>query len=187
MKTMLEFPKERPSRMLSSTSRGYLAALEHLCHEMREDEIVQHMALAGGDRSVEEYNPKIAALGFANIQGAAFFYLGRDGMPCAAGGYGMDPYMPGVWQSWMVGTEKGWKEHWRDLTKGTRWLMSELLTGGARRLETTVIASRKEAQDWYTDFLGMKYEGVRRSYCASGEDVLLYSYTQEDWNGRWGQ
>lgn len=182
MKTMLEWPDKPPKRMLSQSNPQWFAAISELCQNMRPDEIEQHMAIAGADKSVEDYNPRVAALGFVNIDGVGFFLLDRHDMPCAAGGYGIDQYMPGVWQSWMVGTEQGWKDNWRDITKATRWIMSELMTGGARRLETSVTASRTHAQDWYTKFLGMTFEGVRRSYCASGEDVLLYSMTKEDWH-----
>lgn len=180
----LIFPKNNPQRMLPQSSKGYFAALEHLCHNMAESERRQSVLVAGGDPSVDEYDPSIAFRTLSSYEGIAFFYLGDDSMPVAAGGYRHDGAVGGVWQSWMIGTDDGWKRYWRDLTKGSLWLMAQLFDGGARRLETTVIASRTDAQKWYTDFLGLTLEGERRGYLPNGESIMLFGMTEEDFHVR---
>jgi hypothetical protein len=182
---LLNYPDSLPRGVFDKSNKLWMSAVSEVCHAMRDDEIVQHMAIAAAGAPVEEYDPRIAALGIVNMQGAGFFMVDAKGNPYCVGGYAPDPYMPGVWQSWMAGTQAGWDAHWRDITKATRWLMGKLLDGDARRLETNCIASRTEAQAWYVDFLGMKPEGVRRAYCANGEDLHLFSITREDWHGRW--
>lgn len=184
MKTRLIFPEMPPKRMLPSSSPGYFYAIERLCRSMRADEQLQHMLVMGADPTVDEYDPRIAAKAMLHIEGTSFWYVGDDDEPVAAGGYAMDPAVPGVWQSWMVGTEDGWARYWRDLTKGSRWLMAQLFFNGARRLETTQIASRDRAARWHTEFLGMQLEGARRRYFPDGSDMLLFSMTDHDF---WAQ
>ena len=93
-------------------------------------------------------------------------------MPAAAGGYHMT--FEGVWQSWMVGTEDGWKNHWRSITKGCRWLADALFDQGARRLQTSALASRTEAIRWYIKGLKMKPCGVWEGYGRHGEAVAHF-------------
>lgn len=184
----INYPDKPPARMLNKQSIGFAGAIEYICHRLSDDERVQAVACSGGDPLKDEYDAGIAIRHFisASGQGPAFFYLDRDKMPCAAGGYVADPVFPGVWQSWMIGTQAAWENEWKGLTHGARWLIKELMDGGARRLETTVLASRTDAQKWYANFLGMQHEGVRRGITVAGEDVLLYGFTKEDWHVRWG-
>lgn len=177
----INYPDKPPKRMIPSTSPGFFYAVEDLCRRMRVEERRQHMLVMGGNPDEEDYNPMIAARGMLQLGGVAFWYVNDEKRPVAAGGYVDDPTMPGVWQSWMVGTEEGWGKYWQDLTKGSRWLISQLLTGGARRLETTVLAGRDEAMKWHTDFLGMRVEGTRRRYFPDGSDMILCSITDRDW------
>lgn len=151
--------------------------------DMRETERRQHQAFmtATEEQLAPEYDAGAAADVFIARAGVGGYYLTPDGRPVCAGGWEPSSGMPGVWSSWMVATDEAWDRYAMDLTRGTRWMMSQLLMGGARRLETCVLESRTDAQIWFTDHLGMQLEGRRRAYCPSGEDVLLYSFTREDW------
>lgn len=181
----LNYPDKLPPGVFDKGHRLWFSAVAEVCQNMRADEIVQHMQIAAAGAPVEEFDPRIASVGIVNMSGVGFFMVDKAGSPYCVGGYSPDPFMPGVWQSWMASTQAGWDGHWRDITKATRWLIAQLLDGGARRLETNCLASREKAQEWYVDFLGMKPEGERRGYCANGESLRLFGITQEDWHGRW--
>ena len=149
------------------------ADLIWLCDRMRPDEIEQYLALT----FAEKWDPEVAARGFMNTGGMKFTVLQNDGLPAAAGGY--EEVQPGVWQSWMVGTPEGWAEQWRSLTKATRWLMDGLIEQGARRLQTTALASRECAIEWYERSLRMTREGTMRGYGRQGEDVAMFARLAE--------
>jgi len=171
--------------MFASQSTQWLAAVEHVCHHMRLEEQVQHLAfMADTETERPDYNPRAAAASFLAADGLGAFYCNDQGKPVLCGGW--QPTLPGVWSSWMVGTDEAWESYWRDVTKGTRWTMDKLMQGGARRLETCVLASRTAAWEWFERHLGMQREGVRREYTPAGEDVFLYSYTRSDWVARLG-
>ena len=165
-----------PARPPSNVVECRHAHIVYLCGVMRPDEIEQYLALTGADK----YDPDVAARGFINTQGMKFTVLMNDNTPAAAGGF--EEVIPGVWQSWMVGSEAGWAEQWRSLTKATRWLMDGLFEMGARRLQTTALASRAGAIDWYTrkkGGLGMSYEGTWRRFGRNGEDVACFARIAE--------
>lgn len=142
--------------------------LLHLCENMRADEIEQYLALTGAER----YNPEIAANGMFNMGGHRFTLVG-DRLPVVAGGY--CEVIPGVWNSWMVGTDEGWEKHWRSITRASRWMIDFMFNEvGARRIETMALSSRTEACYWYERSLGMVYEGTRSGFGMGGEDVAFY-------------
>lgn len=144
-----------------------LSVLLYLCERARPDEIEQFEALTG-----TEYDPEAAAVGFWSSGKWALAVAHPNGEPAAAGGY--EQVQPGVWQSWMVGTEKGWAEMWVDIHRTTRFLTESLVDSGlARRLQTNVLAKRAEAIKWYGR-LGLKYEGTMRGLAANGEDVSFF-------------
>lgn len=163
-----------PARPPSNVIECRDAHLYWLCERMRPDEIDQYVALTGA----EGFDPMIAARGMCNSGGLRFTVLQRDGLPAAAGGY--IEVEPGVWQSWMVGTPEGWAEQWRSITKAVRWLMAGLFESGARRLETSALADRTEAREWYERGLGLQYEGTWRARAHDGRDVVCYSRVAED-------
>ncbi|MFP3648361.1 hypothetical protein, partial [Paraburkholderia sp. SIMBA_054] len=90
--------------------------LVYLAECMRQDERRQFTVATG-----IVFEPSIAAQWLINTaarSGAfAVTILRADGLPAAAGGF--EPVAPGVWQSWMAGSEEGWAEQWRSLTKAT--------------------------------------------------------------------
>lgn len=155
----------KPPRNLIACRNGHIV---YLCANMRADEIVQYEALTG-----YKFDPEVAAAHMIALPGLKFTVVGPDSIPAAAGGY--HEIIPGVWQSWMVGTEEGWRTSWRSITKATLWLIEGLLEQGARRLQTTALESRVQACEWYTRALGLKMEGVHRAFGANGEDVLAFS------------
>lgn len=157
-------------RLPSNTVPTTLLHLHYICHRMRADEIEQYVVFMG----LDEYNPDLAAAHFHSLAGPRLTVLGVDGLPAAAGGY--YEIFPGVWNSWMAGTQDGWDTHWRSLTKATRWLMDHVIDHfGARRLQTAVLATRKQTQQWYDKSLLMVYEGTWCGYGRKGEDMAHYS------------
>lgn len=163
-------PSRPPSNVIACRDRH----LSYLCEHMRKDEIEQYLALTGA----KEYDYETAARGFSNMGGMKFTVLGDDNLPAAAGGY--EEVSPGVWQSWMVGTQAGWDAQWRSLTKATRWLMAGLFDLGARRLQTNCLSSRTRAIDWYERSLGLQREGTWRQFGSDGQDVACFARVKED-------
>lgn len=145
------------------------AHLQYLCERMRPDEVEQYLALT----QHKDFDPDLAARVMMNTPGMKFTLVGDDGLPACAGGY--EEILPGIWQSWMVGSVEGWGKNWRSITKGSRWLMDGLFQMGARRLQTSALASRTQALEWYERSLGLEREGVMRAFGRNGEDVVLYS------------
>jgi len=136
---------------------------------MREDEIEQYVALTGA----RQWEPEVAARGFMIAPGLKFTVIDSKGMPAASGGF--EQVLPGIWQSWMIGTQAGWDECWRSITKASLWLMDGLLKGQARRLETLVHAKRTHTCEWYERALGMYCEGEKKMFCADGSSALMYA------------
>lgn len=159
-------------RLPSCAVKLDLLHLHYICHRMREDEIHQYKVLMG----VDEYNPDLVACYFHGLPGPRLTVLGPDGYPAASGGY--HEVFPGVWQSWMCGTQAGWDSSWRSLTKATRWLMDHLFDKlMARRLQTSALATRVKAIEWYTHPHGlqMTYEGTWHGYGRNGEAVSHFA------------
>ncbi len=148
----------------------------YLSERMRADEIAQWCALTGH----ATYDADLAARAIIATMGPlAFAIIGPDNLPVVVGGFTED--RPGVFQTWMVGTEAGWAQHWRGITKHSRRVMDGLLASGrAHRIQTHALASRREAQVWYERGLGMKREGVLRRYFADGQDAVVFSKVAED-------
>jgi hypothetical protein len=165
-------PITRPPSNLISCKPSHLL---YLCDRMRADEREQHEAVVSGI----PFDPDAAAVGMMKLlSGVSFTLVDDDSIPLVAGGW--NEVFPGVWQSWMVGTEDAWKKHWRSITKGCRWLMDGLFReAGARRLQTNALASRAQAIEWYERSLGLVHEGTMRGYGINGEDVAMFSRVAE--------
>lgn len=143
-----------------------LLELLKLASMARPDEIEQYEALVGKKYDFEE-----VAVDFYNRPGVKLVILDGD-TPIVAGGY--DLIMPGVWQSWMIGTMDTWKTHWRTITKCTRRFMDGMLET-ERRLQTLVLASRVQTAEWYVRGLKMEYEGTLKGFGMNGEDADMYA------------
>lgn len=144
--------------------------LTKLAYTLRGDEKRQWEAVTG-----LAYDPELAAANFVATPGVKFCLLDDDGNPVAAGGY--TDMGHGVWKSWMVGTQEGWDNHWRTITKNVRKVMDAMFAGGARRLETEAAADRKAAHVWYVRSLKMKMEGVHVAKYADGSDMVSFGRT----------
>jgi hypothetical protein len=150
--------------------------LVYLVENMRADEIEQYMALSGAD----EYRQDVVISTMLGLMlaGPAFTVLAPDEqgrvLPISAGGY--TQVIPGVWNSWMVGTQTGWEKFWRRITIGTRWVMDFMFEQmGARRLQTNALVSRDAACWWYQKSLKMAPEGVWVAFGKNGEDVACFA------------
>lgn len=162
------------ARLPSNVIPCRAAHLVCLAEDMRQDERAQFLAVTG----LQAYSPETAAHWLvdtaAKSQGFAFTVLLDDHMPAAAGGF--QPVAPGVWQAWMVGTEQGWAQQWRALTKTTRWLMDRIFEAtDAHRLQTSAITSRGKAIEWFERSLGFRQEGLQRHFGIRGEDIAHFS------------
>lgn len=156
-----------------------LQVLDYLCKHMRADEVEQYEALTG-----KAYDAERAAVEM--FQSGQIRYALHDGkgVPIVAGGY--DPIIPGVWQSWMVGTQPGWEKHWRVIHRGTAWMIQQMMDNGARRLQTSALAKRTAACAWY-EKLGMRLEGTMPEFGVGGEDVVQFSITRKRWEDEYGR
>lgn len=148
--------------------------LAYLCQRMRADEREQWCALNG----VQEYDADAAARQLASLPGISFALIGGDSMPLCAGGF--VEVRPGVWQSWMVGSEDGWAKDWRTITKACRKVMDNLLASDrCHRIETLCLASRDLARRWYMKALGESFEGIARGWFPDGRDAAWYAKVKE--------
>lgn len=140
---------------------------------LREEEQLQFLSVLGGSA----YNPDTAAHALVNMWAASAPYamtvLRADGTPAAAGGF--EYVGQGIWQSWMVGTDEGWAEQWRAMTKATRWLIDQLFANDARRVQVNALASRAKALEWFERSLGLQLDGIWRQHGANGEDIAHFS------------
>lgn len=152
-------------------AKPMLLDLLNLCAKARPDEIEQYEALLGKPWSMEE-----VAVDFFNRPGVKYVLL-DDNKPIVAGGY--DLIIPGVWHSWMIGTPDNWEQYWRSITKYSRMVMDDLFDGGARRLQTCVLASRVKTCEWYVRGLKMQLEGTMRGFGMKGEDMAMFSRIKE--------
>jgi hypothetical protein len=153
-----------------------LMVLEYLCKRMRADEVEQYEALTG-----KVFDPDAAAVELFRSGQIRYALHDGKGTPIIAGGY--DPLIPGVWQSWMVGTEDGWAKHWRDIHRATSWMIQQMMDNGARRLQTMALAKRTAACAWY-EKLGMRFAGIDAEFATTGEDVARFEITSKMWEAR---
>lgn len=149
--------------------------IAYLSRRMRADEIEQWLALTG----FAEYDPNEAARSILATMGeVAFCLIDREDKPIVAGGY--TRVRPGVWQSWMVGTDASWEKHWRSITKVSRQTMDTLLASPeCHRVQTMALESRTAAHRWYVEGLGMVDEGIKRAVFANGADGREFSKVRE--------
>ncbi len=159
------FPSNPPKNVIAARNWH----LQYIAERMRPDEIQHWLAVSGA----KAYDPEVAAAGFIGTPGLKFSVLHTDGNPAICGGF--HESHRGCWEGWMVGTERGWSECWRSITKGSRWLIDELFTSGARRVSISTIAERVAACSWYDEGLGLQWEGTHRAAGAHGEDIVFYS------------
>lgn len=143
----------------------------YLCERMRPDEREQMEAFF-------DLEPDAIPLFFLNKGGPKYTLVDERGLPLVCGGW--ESVGEGVMQSWMVGCPEAWDTHWRSITKASRWIMDALLSHGIWRLQTTALASRTDALEWYERGLKMQPEGIWRRFGRQGQDVACYARVAED-------
>jgi hypothetical protein len=156
-----------------------LVDLLQICVNARDDEKQQYEAIVG------EWHIDDVVHGFWVKPGVKFSLIDSKTDECVCIG-GWEPVIPGVYQSWMVGTDPHWCGYWRSITKWSRKVMGKMFSElDARRLQTNALASRTQAIEWYLRGLKLKPEGIWRDFGLNGEDVAAFSRTAEDfYNGQ---
>ncbi len=130
--------------------------IRYLAENLVADDVRQFLSFSEGNT----YSPE-AVVDFVDTRSPHFRYCIIDPvthLPAAAfGGYGT---RPGVMQSWMLSSPEGWNHCWRAITKGTRWLMDQVLVRGIDRIETFVLADREVTRRWYEKGLHMELDSI---------------------------
>jgi hypothetical protein len=145
----------------------------HVCRNLRTDERVQFLAMSG----LAEYHADVAARAMLAVPGPAFALVGAGNLPVVIGGF--EPVRPGVYQTWMAGTDEGWTRYWRGITKMARQLVTHMLETDAQRVQDVALASRRRAHEWYRRALGMHYEGTHAAFYADGSDAVCYARVRQ--------
>lgn len=95
-----------------------------------------------------------------------------DGVPVAVGGFILQ--RRGVYRTWFAYAPGAFEAHGREITRICAKVVAEMLeSGGAHRLETLVLDSRRLARRWYGT-IGLKFESLLPSYGANGETAALH-------------
>jgi hypothetical protein len=145
----------------------------YLADRMRMDEIKQYLATAG----LDQYDSDIAAREYANTPGPSWSLIDGEGYPVLAGGFA--PVRSGVYECWMMGTDAGWLQHGRAITRIGRRLIRGMLAGRAHRVQAVVLNELAHVHDWHAKALGMVNEGIQHGYCANGADVVMFAATRK--------
>lgn len=146
-----------------------LADFARVAMVMRPDEREQFMAFSG----LSSYEPDVIALALANQPGPKWVML--DGADQAIFIGGFVPIRPGVFEAWLAGSMRAWRDHGHAITRVCRREVTALLSRGAHRVQTTALANRSGAHVWYERALGMQREGIHSAYGANGEDAVTFA------------
>jgi hypothetical protein len=90
---------------------------------------------------------------------------------------GCAPVRKGVYQSWCLVSKLAWKTHGHAVTEAVAERVQFMLDSGAHRIETLCLASRANAQRWYTT-IGLRFESTLKSFCVDGSDAVMYVATR---------
>jgi hypothetical protein len=147
----------------------------HIALRMRDDEQAQYLAWA----QVEQYDPDEATRMVLSMMGEVnFALLDENGEAYCVGGF--TESRPKVWQSWMMGTDDGWKNHWREITKASRRIMDTLLASDrCHRIHDYSLVTRTAAHRWYVKGLGMKFSHNEQKWFSDGQDAACYIRVKE--------
>lgn len=138
-----------------------------VCTQITADQRNQLEVLTG-----DSYSAENTAAHYFQAAGPKWV-LCEDDTPVAVAGF--TPIRPGVWQDWMITTDRCWEpDAWRATTRHTRKALDSMLTNGAHRLQCVSLASRTEAHKWYR-LLGLEFECTLRGYGSNGEDAFMFS------------
>lgn len=132
--------------------------IRYLACNLVLDDVRQFLALSGRDR----YDPEDVVRYIHRHARKDFRFTIVDPatrLPAACGGYYFT--RPHVMQSWMLSSPAGWRSCWRAITRGSRWIIDELMARGIERCETFVLAERDDTRRWYEKGLGMQLDRIR--------------------------
>lgn len=115
----------------------------------------------------------------AGFGGIEYGVAEEGGQPVSAFGcYGIGH---GVYQTWMVSRADAFPVFGRELTRIVRRTLRGLIdVPEIRRIQTMADASREGACRWYVKGLGMRAEGVKRSFYANGADAAEFAIVKGD-------
>lgn len=161
------------SDLMTTVIQPNLMDLMILCNKPRRDDVEQYIELTG-----EEWDVDKVATDLYTRTGFKFVLLDNNAAPIV--GMGMDPVIPGVWQTWMVGSYEAWAKHWKAITKDCRKIINTLIQEeGVRRIQTMALASRVDTCKWYEKALRMELESVAKGFGITGQDVACYVRLRE--------
>ena len=144
-----------------------------LCSRPRKDDVDQYIELSGKQWDVDEVANDL----YSRI-GLKFVLLDDDNEPLVA--FGLDEILPGVWQTWMIGSQGAWDKHWRAITRNCRKIMNGLMENErVRRIQTIALVSRVETCKWYERGLKMSQESIAKGFGVTGQDIVCYVRLRE--------
>ncbi len=147
----------------------------YVAAHLRADDQSEWVSLTGAAFDADGF-----ARAMLSIQGTAYVLLDSQGLPILLGGH--EPIKPGVFQGWLAGTDAGWEQHGRSISRWCRKLQDAQLAQ-CRRVQIIARADRTHAHVWYQKALGMTPEGIHRAWFADGSDAAVFSRTQGDARG----
>ena len=158
---------------MTTLSAPNMMDLLKVCSRPRQDEVEQYQELTGKDWEVDAVANELYMR-----QGVKWVILDDDQQPLVV--FGADLILPGVWQTWMVGSQKAWDENWKAITRHTRKAMDFMFDqAGARRIQTMALASRSEACKWYEKGLRMTQESIAKGFGVTGQDFACFVKLKE--------
>lgn len=147
--------------------RATLDTVLYITHRLRAGDAEEAFALSHHD------SPTVLAYDF--LAASQFCYVAGKNEPTAV--LGAQPLHPGVWNVYMVATDK-FREIRFSLTKFVKKVMfGSLVETGAHRLEAISLATHHVAHRWL-EALGGHQESVRRRFGKNGEDFVIYAWVK---------
>jgi hypothetical protein len=153
-------------------------SVEDLCQvaeNMREDEIEQFLSVTG----LKEYDPNEFVRVMLDCMGEIRFALYDDNdMAYCIGG--LVEVRHKVWQTWMMGTEEGWRDHWKSITKLSKRVINDLINSDlCHRVQCYSLHNRHKTHEWYRRGLGLEFESVTHKFFADGQNAVCYIRIKE--------
>lgn len=146
-----------------------------VAYNMREDEVEQYLSIVGKDKYVPEEFVKTMLQYMSEI---TFVLYDNDGVACCIGG--LVETRQKVWQTWMMGTQEGWDNHWRSITKLSRRVIDDLLNSNmGHRVHCYSLHSRHKTHEWYRRGLGMDFESINHKFFADGQNAACHVKIKE--------
>jgi hypothetical protein len=148
---------------LVDLTRDHIATV---VHDLPADEWKQVFAFCG-PLSAETFIEAVSRLPAPN-----WAFVDDHGTALVVGGFTRGVH-PDCLQSWFLASSRAWRDYAHAVTAMTaeriQWALSE---GGAKRVETVCLESRKAAHRWY-EKLGMRFSHTSHHF-DGGENAVTY-------------